>query len=269
MSENQEISNTKIDKISKGSTELNELIEKINLLPKDWEKFMQDSGKLIKQFESEIYTAMRKKGIGTVFYWQYSELCPDVVLTYSKKFRQLISPKLVERMKSKPEIEGLINSQFELCVLYDQNLALRNIINIFQQFKGFNNPEQTFILNKPLQTIGFNPDTTLNLIGFRVIEILKRNNIPVERVRICPICQDIFWAKRSESPACSDSHVIAVNAGKTRNRKNLEDFHKQREKLKKLDSKFSREHPLVLKQLELVKKLHNKIQEKVQKYGTL
>lgn len=249
--------------------ELDELIISINLLPKDWERFLINSQELIKQFDSEIHAAMKQNGIGTVFYWQYSQLCPDAVSTYSKRFRRLIDPKLVERMKSKPEVEGITNSQFELRVLYEQNLALRNIINIFKQFKEFNNPEQTFMLNKPLQTIGFNPDTTINLMGFRVIEILKTNNIPIERVRVCPICQDIFWAKRIESPACSDSHVIAVNTGKTRIRKKLKDFHKQREKLKKLDSKFSREHPLVLKQLELVKKLHDKIQEKEKKYGSL
>lgn len=259
MNQKQEISNTGIDKISEGSTELNELIEKINLLPKDWEKFMQDSGKLIKQWDAEIREAGAKD----------ENLPLEFSSNYAKKFRQLIALKLAEKMNRKPEEMGLINSQFELRVLYEQNLALRNIINIFQQFKEFNNPEQTFMLNKPLQTIGFNPDTTLNLIGFGVIEILKRNNIPVERVRVCPICQEIFWAKRKESPACSDSHVVAVNTGKTRIRKNLEDFHKQREKLKKLDSKFSREHPLVLKQLELVKKLRSKIQEKVQKYGTV
>jgi hypothetical protein len=259
MTQKQEISNTGIDKISKGWAELNELIEKINLLPKDWEKFMQDSGKLIKQWEAEIREAGAKDEI----------LPPEFFSNYAKKFHNLIAPKLAEKMNRKPEEKDLLSAQFELRVLYDQNLALRNIINIFQQFKECNNPEGTGALNKPLQTIGFNPDTTLNLSGFEVIEILKRNNIPIERVRVCPICQDIFWAKRKESPACSDSHVIAVNTGKTRIRKNLEDFHKQREKLKKLDSKFSREHPLVLKQLELVKKLHNKIQEKVKKYGTL
>ncbi len=261
MSQKQKISNTEIDKISEGSPELNKLIEKINLLPKDWQKFELDSGNLIKQWESEIREAGAKDKV----------LPPTFSLNYGKKFRQLISPELAERMNRKPEEKGLINAQFELRVLYGQNLALRNIINIFQQFKEYNNPEVTFMLNKPLQTIGFNPDTTVNLTGFEVIEILKRNNIPVERVRVCPVekCQKIFWAKRTESPACSDSHVIAVNAGKTRIRKNIDDFHKQREKLKKLDSTFSREHPSVLKQLELVKKLHKKIQEKVKKYGTL
>lgn len=259
MSQKQKINNTDIDKISEGSPELNKLIEKINLLPKDWQKFELDSGKLIKQWEAEIREAGAKDEI----------LPPDFFSNYAKKFHNLIAPKLAEKMNRKPEEKGLVNAQRELRVLYEQNLALRNIINIFQQFKEYNNPEQSFMLNKPLQTIVFNPDTTLNLIGSEVIEILKRNNIPIERVRICPICQDIFWAKRSESPACSDSHVIAVNTGKTRIRKNLDDFRKQREKLKKLHSKFSQEHHLVLKQLELVKKLHNKIQEKVKKYGNL
>lgn len=267
-SQKQEITNTKIDKISEGLPELNDLIKKINLLPKDWEKFLRESRVFIETLDLKLLSEMEKQGISILPCSKYLELCPDDVLIFNEKFRRL-APKLIERMGLNLETDGLENAQFQIRVLYEQNLALRNIINIFQQFKGFNNPEQSFVLNKPLQTIGFNADTTLNLVGFRVIEILTSNKIPIERVRICPICQDIFWAKRTESPACSDPHVIAVNAGKTRNRKNLEEFQKQREKLKKLDSKFGREHPLVLRQVELVKKLHNKIQEKVKKYGNL
>lgn len=259
MSQKQEISITDIDKISEGSPELNKLIEKINLLPEDWQKFELDSEKLIKQWGAEIREAGAKDRI----------LPPEFSSNYAKKFRNLIAPGLAEKMNRKPEETSLINAQREIRVLYDQNLALRNIINIFQQFKECNNPEGIGHLNKPLQTIGFNPDTTLNIMGFEVIEILQRNNIPVERVRVCPICQNIFWAKRIESPACSDSHVIAVNTGKTRIRKNLDNFHKQIEKLKKLDSTFSREHPSVLKQLELVRKLRKKIQLKEKKYGTV
>lgn len=259
MSQKREISNTKIDKISEGLPELNELIKKINLLPKDWRKFELDSEKLIKQWEVEFRVAGEQGKI----------LPPTFFLSYGKKFRRLIKPELAKIMERKPEQKGLHNARHEIRVLNEENLALRDIINLFQQFKEYNNPEQGFFLSKPLQIISFNPDSTLELQGFRVMEILKNNNVPIERVRICPICKDIFWAKRIESPACSDSHVIAVNTGKTRIRKKLQELQNQRERLKKLDSKFSRKHPLVLKQLELVEKLHNKIQEKVSKYGTL
>lgn len=268
MGENQEISNTKIDKISEGSSELNELIEKINLLPKDWEKFLKESRVFINELELKLRSEMQRRNIFFLPCEKYLEVCPNEVSFYNERFRRL-AQQLIEKMGLNLETDALENAQFKIKVLYEQNLTLRNIINIFQQFKEFNNPNQGFQLNKPLKTIGFNSDTTLELQGFQVIEILKRNNIPIERVRVCPICNDIFWAQRTESPACSPSHVIAVNTGKSRIRKKLEDINKQKEKLKKLEAKFSREHPLVLKQLKLVGKLKNKIEEKEKKYGTV
>lgn len=36
-----------------------------------------------------------------------------------------------------------------------------------------------------------------------LIELFKNFDIPFERIRLCPICQNIFWKARKESPTCS------------------------------------------------------------------
>ncbi len=45
----------KREKISECPNELQELIESVNLLPKDWENFEQDSRRLVEQWRIEIY----------------------------------------------------------------------------------------------------------------------------------------------------------------------------------------------------------------------
>lgn len=265
MSEKQEISNTENDKISKGSAELNELIKKINLLPKDWEKFLKESRVFIDRLNLELHSEMQKQEIGFLPCSKFSELCPDDVLIFSERFRRL-APKLIERMGLNLETDGLENAQFQVKVLYEQNLALRNIIHIFQQFKEFNNPKQTFMLNKPLQTIGFNADSTLNLVGFRVMEILKRENIPIERVRVCPICRDVFWAKRSESPACSTSHVNTFNRRLGRIRESVKELRKHLQNLEKLQTNLSPENRLISEQKQKNIKLAESIKRRKEKW---
>jgi hypothetical protein len=257
--------------ISTGSAEFNDLLELINLLPKDWETFERESRNLIKQWETEILKEMRKVGKHTVFYWEYSQLFPGLTAKYSSRFRQLIAPKLAEEMNRKPEEMGLENAKFELQVLYEQKLALKNIIQLFQMFKKSNDPYQTFRLDKPLKTIGFHEDTTIDLIGFRVIETLKRNNIPIERVRECPVCEDIFWVKRIEKnsdfiPYCSESCGNTFNTRRTRVRKLEKEFEQQLEKLRKLQTS-SAPNELITKQNEQVIKIAEKINQRKIKYG--
>ena len=100
-------------------------------------------------------------------------------------------------------------------------------------------------------------------------EVFDKQDIPPERIRKCPVCQNIFWAKRLESPDCSDSHVNTFNAWKTRIRKSEADLNKETEKLEKLQSKFKPEHPLIQQQREKITKLSGKIQRRKNKYGTL
>jgi hypothetical protein len=208
-----------------------------------------------------------------------------------KKFNQLVSPELAKEIKYTVKRNGFKNVKFQLDRLVNEKRILLEIINFFKIWEQDTNPaafvdSELFnldtgdISNNPLSfnpysnfskatsAFTFNKDTSLQLLSFRVLDILTRKGFPVARIRICPICQKIFWAQRVESPACS-KHISAVNSGKTRIREALEEFQQQREKLKKLNSQFGQEHPLFLKQLELVKKLHNKIQEKVKKYGTV
>lgn len=61
---------------------------------------------------------------------------------------------------------------------------------------------------------------TLNLIdGFirpqisGITEVFRNENIPPERIRECPICRRIFWAKRVDAKTCGDKECVNTLGG--------------------------------------------------------
>lgn len=61
---------------------------------------------------------------------------------------------------------------------------------------------------------------TLNLIyGFirpqisGLTEVFQNENIPPERIRECPICQLIFWAKRVDAKTCGEKECVKTLGG--------------------------------------------------------
>ncbi len=63
------------------------------------------------------------------------------------------------------------------------------------------------------------------------INILERENIPFFRIRLCPICENIFWAKRLDSKTCGKEKCVGELSGKTYHRENKDERNsKKREK---------------------------------------
>lgn len=91
-----------------------------------------------------------------------------------------------------------------------------------------------------------------------------------ERLRICPICKEVFWAKRIETSICSNKkcsnsfHQRKIRIKEYENR--LDEEHK---KYEKIQSSLSPDNPLIKEQRKKVNSLIEKLNREKNKNGTL
>ncbi len=102
----------------------------------------------------------------------------------------------------------------------------------------------------------------------RLVRALQ--GVDAKRMRICPICQNIFWARRIEAQTCS-KRKCSNNFHQRKRR--IKDYEKQlsdeKAKLEKLVLNLNPENSLISDQKKKVEKLTNKIKEEKIKNGNL
>ncbi len=90
------------------------------------------------------------------------------------------------------------------------------------------------------------------------------------RLKICPICDDIFWARRIEAQTCSTKQCSNNFHQRNLRIKEYEKrFDKESKSLKKLQTTLSAENGLIAQQTARVDKLREKIKKEKMKNGTL
>ncbi len=261
--------------ISNCPNELKSLLLAFRLLPRDLDglrKFSNDLESLSEHLNREwreYMNAYDEKDLPNpaidVDFLKWRAKC-------DKNIRKLAVSELTEKdVEALEKMNIKITAQNLLWLISEKRILLR-IITAFEiwyvDYKR--NSPRDFNFGESINTFNFNKDTSLKLAVFSIPEILERKSIPVERIRICPICKNIFWAKRSDSSACSDKDVNAFNSKKSGAKARLKElqneFSKESKKLQKLIAKYkyspftSKEmHPLIAKQHELVDEVDKKI----------
>ncbi len=95
-------------------------------------------------------------------------------------------------------------------------------------------------------------------------------DVPAERLRICPICKEVFWAKRIETSICSNKrcsnnfHQRKIRIKEYENR--LDEEHK---KYEKMQSSLSSDNPSIKEQRKKVNSIIEKLNREKLKNGTL
>ena len=107
--------------ISKCPDELESLIESINLLPDDIEKFENDFGELVRLYNAEIQKSAE---------FIESKL-PIINSMYENKVRNLISQKLLEKLSFKFKGNMLLQLAFNIRRLINERSFLIDIIQAF------------------------------------------------------------------------------------------------------------------------------------------
>ncbi len=237
----------KYNKIAECPPELQELIELVNLLPSDLKQFENDLNKLSSQFYQEFQTT--------------PELYSEVSKNYSQKLASWFNSL---------KANGFVNQTMEIKRLINNKITLLWFIEAYQTFKEFNNPTQDFNFDKNISAFSFNEDSTIRLTSFLVVDILIRNKIQIERLRICPICKKVFWAKRVEAQTC-------------RKKQCSNNFHQRKLRIKEYETRLVKElkileglrlrlnpsNSLITQQAEMVNKLQQKIKMEKKKNGNL
>ncbi len=101
-----------------------------------------------------------------------------------------------------------------------------------------------------------------------LIQVLR--GIPPERLRICPICDEVFWAKRIEAQTCSEKRCKNnFHQRKLRIVEYEKRFDEAFEKLEKQRQTLPPDSPLIAEQIKLTNKIKEKINREKIKNGNL
>ncbi len=99
-----------------------------------------------------------------------------------------------------------------------------------------------------------------------LIQVLR--GVDAERLRVCPICLEIFWAKRKEASTCSKKRCSNNYHQRKLQIKELESrFDNAFEKLEKQRQILPSDSPLIAEQIKLTNKIKEKINKEKMKNG--
>lgn len=245
----------KYQKIAQCPIELEELFQLVNLLPKDVDLLRKTLTVLHLEFNQRFNANPEK--------------FRKINNSLEEKIKKL-HPELANDIFISISDEGFINQKFQIERLINEKKTLRAVIQNYKEFIGFNNPQATFMLDKALTTIGFNQDSTIQFASFRILDILSRNKIPIKRLGICPICDEVFWAKRENAPTCIKRQCSNnFHQRKRRINEYQQRLDKKVRNLKKQRNSLSAEH-IVITSLEIeIQILERKIKQEKNKNGNL
>jgi hypothetical protein len=255
------------DGISKCPDALTPILGSVNLLPDNLEGFEHDLDELLTQgFEPN-------------------------------SFRALVPIELEEIIKPRSFPSNIANLAYQLRRLANEKRILRDIIAAFRKWEtdygsqgqriipalfglqscdgqdaGLLQLRPSFALSRPPNGFNFNDDSTLSLLSFRILDILTRNKIPIERIRECVVCRKIFWVRRMERsawfvPYCGTQCGNTHNGRKTRIREMEKGLDVKIQKLTHLQATLSPGNSLIADHSDRIGKLAAKIEAKKAKYN--
>jgi len=85
---------------------------------------------------------------------------------------------------------------FELITI--RNLLMQMAKLTLREFNTFHSAPSLTL--RPLINFGLDTNGCIKSRVNPMVEIFERYDLPIERIRLCPICENIFWLKRIESP---------------------------------------------------------------------
>lgn len=199
----------KYKKIAECPAELQKAIKLANVVSVREEHLLPDAQELVgKYLASEIY---KKDGHCAEF--KAKEASLEVIKTEIERFPKLynyLAEETERRIEKMPFTESPNDGRRILITLenyidfFESRKILRATANYCQFF--FKYPlgsvtsdsfsKQRFTQNTVLRIV----EGRIDFVGSRITEILRK--VDAQRLRICPICQDVFWATRVEARTC-------------------------------------------------------------------
>ncbi|CAN5590860.1 hypothetical protein BH18ACI3_BH18ACI3_06900 [soil metagenome] len=169
------------EKVTEAPKDLKILIDAFNALPDDDAKVEAALNEVSLRYNGEFQATVEAK--------QYEKV-PDVGEKYLKQLRKFLPKEAFSTL----EHPGFLNAVFGIRRLLIERQVIKQLVyNFWERNEG------GFHL-KGLGPLTFADDGTVVPVG-RVLTLFSK--ISIERVRICQICDTIFWAKKSNAWSCS------------------------------------------------------------------
>lgn len=178
--------------------EIEEIIELINLLPEEAES-------LFDQICDQ--RIIKKDRTGFIVSDSAKDLLPAKIVEYI--FDREPVTKSVERFNDLIKAKNLFRHFAEL------NKKFPDWKNIGLHFFTVDYQSRQFPI-----FLGFSDEGFIKPVQSELIELFEKYDIPFFRIRECPDCEKIFWAKRTDAKACSKpcSERISSRVYEARNR---------------------------------------------------
>jgi len=117
----------------------------------------------------------------------------------------------------------------------NEKRVLRALLDGFQRWVagGKNKPETREAFRFPSELVfSFNDDYTIRFPGARALTLINTNKKLIERIRICPICDRFYWAKRVGG---------SRNESQTCQKKCSDNFHQRNRRIREYEVRLERE----------------------------
>lgn len=198
------VNTAELVKISEGPKELLQWFELLNLLPLNYEVYAERLEELREEWIRDPEDA-----------------------PYLQRYLRLVGPKLANRLSGKRFVEAV----YHVRGLYASRQILISVISAFEvwdkQYQRGDLPPGIIVAPAAAVTINFNADTSLEVPSLRLLILLitpiqiskkKRIPLPIERVRVCPICLKFHWASRLDAETCGDKNCARTLGNRKRSK---------------------------------------------------
>lgn len=202
---------TKIKGIYSCPKQLQQIIELVNLLPLNTIKYTRDK---LQAEINRIEQIIGEKEVVDPNYFEskaYDKLCDQLLKEFTKVVIKVIpEPEILQYMFDE-EANNLLQDMWFFATNRYLELArtqtiFRTIAKEFEKLENEYTEIYSYELLKYSSLYGY---LTVTKAGFikpnfsEVISIFQNENIYYANIRICEVCEKIFWAKREKSKTCS------------------------------------------------------------------
>ncbi len=287
----------KSENVSECPAELARIISIVNKLPEDGADLLMQIAKLREDFNKEVHGPNARR----VRIPKFDEVEMRATLIEDPRLPMREYFKVLRRMEScQPEYyEKLLNIvpatlhedfntlpglQFTLAVEELQSwISERSVL--FALVRGYRHTEEfressvtdRGLLRFPLPGVffGFDNSDAIVFPGTRSLTILNTNTKLIRRIRECPICNRLYWAKRlggkrNESSTCQAKRCSDNFHQRKRRIRELEEALRREQKtLTKFRKNLSPSNSLLTDQQLIVSKLEKKMEEEKKRNGDL
>ncbi len=122
----------------------------------------------------------------------------------------LVAQNFNELILAKPVLQGIAEINREEKEQYGKNAFSRTPHNLIYSALAFNQGLGGIRFSATLKLSG-GSFIRPNLSGLPLV--FESENIPPERIRKCPVCQSIFWAKRFDAKTCGEKECVKTLGG--------------------------------------------------------